>query len=185
MRGWNRGGASRPHNPGTSTSTPQADTTGKLSCLGEWNESRENVWATLSSAPCSRVLARLASLAQIGELARRLSRLHLKERSLNLPAPDLPHIRHNPIYSFKPLTSNSYSCYLLSDGCFSITWNLSWMYVYSTFKLIMVYDIKNSLDSLSGRIDFGCQFFLRGKSRPFSHPCPCFDHSFDQKRLNR
>jgi len=64
----------------------------KLSYLGEWNESRENARASseaargrgkekiyerslqalLSSARRSRVLARLASLTQIGELARRL-----------------------------------------------------------------------------------------------------------------
>ena len=36
----------------------------KLSYLGEWNESRENARAT-GEAPLSRVLARLASLAQI------------------------------------------------------------------------------------------------------------------------
>ena len=39
--------------------------------LGEWSESHENVRAS-GEAPRSRVLARLISLAQIGELARRL-----------------------------------------------------------------------------------------------------------------
>ena len=45
--------------------------------LGEWNESRENARASgepsrgRGKAPRSRVLARLASLAQIGELAHR------------------------------------------------------------------------------------------------------------------
>ena len=49
----------------------------KLSYLGEWSESRENARASGEAArgkgtpaPRSRVLARLTSLAQIGELAR-------------------------------------------------------------------------------------------------------------------
>ena len=60
--------------------------------LGEWNESRENAR--------SRVLARLASLAQIGELARRLiffkNNFHNKAKKVCIktrsPSPSLPSI---------------------------------------------------------------------------------------------
>ena len=40
--------------------------------MGERSEPRESARASGEAAPRSRVLARLASLAQIGELARRL-----------------------------------------------------------------------------------------------------------------
>ena len=48
----------------------------KLSYLGELNESRENARASGEAArgTCSRVFARLTSLAQTGELARRLAK---------------------------------------------------------------------------------------------------------------
>ena len=63
IRGWNRGGASRPHNLGTYPSTPQADTTSTV-WASETSLARTCERAFPRSAPRSRVLARLASLAQ-------------------------------------------------------------------------------------------------------------------------
>ena len=59
--------------------------------------------ALLSSAPRSRVLARLASLAQIGELARRLKRKRPWDEERREAK------RVSPVYSFPPFFERKFS----------------------------------------------------------------------------
>ena len=89
--------------------SPSIQPASKLSYLGKRSEPRENAPAPRGFAARSRVLARLASLAQIGELARRLSSIL---RPLSKTCDAWNRLRHsNPtVYSSNGLDDVWVSC---------------------------------------------------------------------------